>query len=376
MIVFIDENIFEKQEYGGISRYFCELAKAISETPEHQILIYGGWSKNTYLSQLRQTNNLRVIKIGSKGAWLRSIKRWFNPIFRKAIFLSLRLKGQKIVYHPSYFSLDSFIHKHCDTSALTVHDLIYEHQEKNKYSKKVARRKKVQELVDHIIVVSESTAHDLSRFNPAVANKISVIHLAATPPATSPTQKEKRDNTFVFVGNRGDYKNGALAIEALHLLQQDIDAKILFVGGGGFNDEENDLINKTRLKNHVAQRNLSDTELSQAYQSSAALLFPSSYEGFGLPPLEAMQHDCPVIAQHVSSIPEVLGEWGTYLPDTTAEGLRALMLKTIQQNETEDSQERKHYRAVKLNQFSWKKTANKTISVYDENQSIKRRLIN
>lgn len=371
MIIFIDENIFEKQEYGGISRYFCELAKAISETSEHQVLIYGGWSKNTYLSQLKRTNNLRVIKIKSTWECLRPIKRWLNPIFRKALFIRLRIKGKKIVYHPSYFSLDSFIHKHCDTSVLTVHDLIYEHQEKNKYSKKVEKRKEIQELVDHIIVVSESTARDLSKFNPPVTNKISVIHLAATPPITILEKRGKRNNTFIFVGNRDDYKNGTLTIEALHLTQKDIDAKLLFVGGGPFNDTEINLIKDAKLSAHIDQRNLSDAELSHAYQTSAALLFPSSYEGFGLPPLEAMQYDCPVIAQRVSSIPEVLGEWGVYLPNATAEALSTLMSKTMLQNEATDTQERKQHRTAKLNQFSWEQTADKTISVYEKARQVR-----
>jgi glycosyltransferase involved in cell wall biosynthesis len=378
MIIFIDENIFEKQAYGGISRYFCELAKAISQTTEHEIFIYGGWSKNTYLNQLIQTKNLKVLRLESKWNWLKFAKSWINPMLRKALYLQLRMKGEKIIYHPSYFSLDPMIHKYCDASVLTVHDLIYEHQEKNKHSKKATKRKKIQNRVDHIITVSNSTAHDLKEFNPAIYHKISVVHLAAAPSAIE--LEQGRNNTFLFVGNRGGYKNGNLAIQAFANLKAETkqDSQLLFVGGGPFDVDESETIQALNLEDSVQQCNLSDQELSHAYQTSTALVFPSSYEGFGLPPLEAIQANCPVIAQKVSSIPEVLGEWGHYFTNESIDELCALMKKAAQPKSTEPSKIRQDLRDQQLRKFSWSKTANKTLLAYrksvrkQDHQSINR----
>jgi glycosyltransferase involved in cell wall biosynthesis len=378
MIVFIDENIFEKQAYGGISRYFSELVKAICEMPEHEVVIYGGWSKNAYLNQLKQTANLKVFRLGPTWDWLKFAKKLINPMLRKVLFFQLKRKGKKVIYHPSYFSLDPFINEYCDCSVLTVHDLIYEHQEKNQNSKKTSERKRIQGLVDQIITVSESTARDLKAFNPSASNKISIVHLAAAPSAIE--LEQGRNNTFLFVGNRGGYKNGNLAIQAFANLKAETkqDSQLLFVGGGPFDVDESETIHALNLEDSVQQRNLSDQELSHAYQTSTALVFPSSYEGFGLPPLEAMQANCPVIAQKVSSLPEVLGEWGHYFTNESIDELCALMKKAAQPKSTEPSKIRQDLRDQQLRKFSWSKTANKTLLAYrksirkQDHQSINR----
>mgnify|MGYP001161532367 CR=1 FL=1 len=364
MNVFIDESIFEKQEFGGISRYFCELAKAISEHSEHRVIIYGGWSQNAYLSQLESTDTLKILFYKKRLRNLRFAKKWLNPIMRKAFFLKYRLKKERLIYHPSYFSLDSFINKYCDASVLTVHDLIYEHLKKNKSSKKTAKRKKIQDQVDQIITVSESTSRDLKAFNPSVSYKISVIHLATAP--QSDQIKQERNATFLFVGNRGGYKNGTLTIEAFADLQAETkqNLRLLFVGGGEFDTDETEKIQALKLGNLAQQRNLSDQELAHAYQTSIALVFPSSYEGFGLPPLEAMQANCPTIAQKVSSIPEVLGDWGHYMETPTKEALRNQMKNLLQLPMQQSNSELANVRTKQLQKFSWEKTAQKTIQVY------------
>ena len=366
MIVFIDENIFEKQKYGGISRYFCELGKAISENSEHRVIIFGGWNQNHYLRQIKTTGSLKVLQFNKRLRHLRFAKKWLNPIIRKALFWKYRSTRNKIVYHPSYFSLDPFINKYCDCSVLTVYDLIYEQQKKNRNSKKIQARKRIQDRVHQIITISESTSRDLKEFNPSICHKISVVHLAATPPKNKTTTTGERNNTFLFVGNRGGYKNGRLAIEALQQLQEkeQTDTRLLFAGGGAFNKEEIELIQRTELNSSITQANLSDQELNLAYQKSRALLFPSSYEGFGLPPLEAMQFNCPVIAQPVSSIPEVLGDWGHYLQEATSADLCRLMAFIMQPERSELEYSRQQLRAEQLLKFSWQHTANQTIEVY------------
>ena len=217
-----------------------------------------------------------------------------------------------------------------------------------------------------IITISESTSRDLKEFNPSICHKISVVHLAATPPKNKTTTTGERNNTFLFVGNRGGYKNGRLAIEALQQLQEkeQTDTRLLFAGGGAFNKEEIELIQRTELNSSITQANLSDQELNLAYQKSRALLFPSSYEGFGLPPLEAMQFNCPVIAQPVSSIPEVLGDWGHYLQEATSADLCRLMAFIMQPERSELEYSRQQLRAEQLLKFSWQHTANQTIEVY------------
>jgi glycosyltransferase involved in cell wall biosynthesis len=376
MIIFIDESIFEKQKFGGISRYFCELSHAIVTHTDHTVVIYGGWSQSAYLDTCKTSDQLKVIQAGPVLRKLEFARKWLNPVLRKLHFLKLKCthKNQALIYHPSYFRLDSFVAALSQVSVLSVYDLIYENRAGKKRLKKMAKRKSLQNRVDQIIAISMSTAHDLAEFNPAVKDKISVIHLATNPPANLIQRVgQKSKDTFLFVGSRGAYKNGKLAIEAFAHLQKQADRplKMVFAGGGSFEDDELELIQGFDLKEQIEQRDMSDLELAEAYHHAIALVYPSSYEGFGLPLLEAMQVDCPVIAQNISSMPEVLGDWGHYMKEDRYEALLAEMRTVLRPLNEKNGQARESLRQQQLANFSWRKTAEETVQVYQQGLAAK-----
>jgi glycosyltransferase involved in cell wall biosynthesis/predicted O-methyltransferase YrrM len=178
------------------------------------------------------------------------------------------------------------------------------------------------------ISISENTARDLTRFFPQIPlQSVTVAHCGVDNLFTPASQEEI--NTFktkygiskpyfISVGGGSDYKNSILFFQAFGKLASKQGFEIVCTGTGIL--LEGELRNYT-LGSVVHKLQLSDDELRLAYAGAVALIYPSKYEGFGMPVLEAMSCGCPVITCPNGSIPEVAGEAALYVNDEDVEGL-------------------------------------------------------
>lgn len=211
------------------------------------------------------------------------------------------------------------------------------------------------------IAISQSTAYDVIRFHPAALDKITVAYCAVD---TDRFYVSSGDDIsafrrqygvtapyVVFIGDRAGYKNAELLFRALSLLKNAQDLEVVCVGGHSELEEYLAAFNPA-VKVHVLQ--LNDDMLRAAYSGAAALTYPSVYEGFGLPILEAMACGCPVITCQNSSLPEVAGAAALYVREYNPEELLAAMYQ-IQQPEVRESLVQLGYRQV--GKFSWQKMA-------------------
>ena len=185
------------------------------------------------------------------------------------------------------------------------------------------------------IAISGNTADDLARFFPSISRKeIAVAHCAVGKEFFVPPEEEvlafRRQyglprNCYLFLGDRTGYKNCRLLLEALASFDRRDEYGLLLVGGAP--KLEADLAELAHGR-AVITAVLGDPELRLAYAAATALVFPSRYEGFGLPILEGMSCGCPVITCCNSSIPEVAGEAAIYVdeadPRELAEAMRAV----------------------------------------------------
>ncbi len=171
---------------------------------------------------------------------------------------------------------------------------------------------------DHVICISENTKLDLMRLHGTPASKISVVYLGfdqfVTDEDKLPPAVFAGKPFLLYVGQRGGYKNftGLLkAVASSDRLLSDFD--IIAFGGPKFSDSERNLVSSVGFaENQVRQISGDDDLLGGFYGSAKAFIYPSLYEGFGIPPLEAMAHQCPVISSNTSSMPEVIGSAGEY----------------------------------------------------------------
>ena len=167
---------------------------------------------------------------------------------------------------------------------------------------------------------------------------------------------------FLFVGNRAAQKNCDVVLKALAIADTLADVALLCVGGGTFSDEEKVHIDRLGLVGRVHQRTVADDELAGLYASALALLYPSRHEGFGLPLLEAMQYDCPVVSSPLSCLPEIGGDAPLYADAADPEAWRMAMERlTLDSSAAQAARERGRRR---VNHFSWDKTARQHEALY------------
>jgi glycosyltransferase involved in cell wall biosynthesis len=279
------------------------------------------------------------------------------------------------ILHSSHFRT-SFSNKTKVVS--TIHDLIYEKGmvSTSKLGNTINnwQRKQAVECADVLICISENTKKEMLEVYPTAANtpiyvishgcsfdRSQIIPLQTTKRLLELEEKLKK--FVLYVGTRNSYKNFNAALVGFATSSLIHDGFSLVCTGKNFNESEVDLIHKLGATGKVLViNNATHAELGYLYQNSFALVYPSTYEGFGLPPLEAMGSGSPVIASNSSSIPEVVGEAGILLdeienPDTIRNALESLL----------DNQVRKSYIAKGFERaelFTWDKSASQHIQAY------------
>lgn len=232
------------------------------------------------------------------------------------------------------------------------------------------------EKADGILTVSEYSKQDILRFFPIDEDKIYVTPLAADTkykPLDKDYCKKKIEEVFniskdfiLYLGGFSSRKNVKGLIEAFHKVYKTLDKEYVLVILGSIRDEGKNLLNLVEdlgMKDKVIFTGFVEEDLLPVfYNASHCFVYPSLYEGFGLPPLEAMSCGCPVITSNISSIPEVVGESG-YLIDPYDFNNIAKALGEVMTNESlREKLSKRSIERAKL--FSWRNTAINTSEAY------------
>ncbi len=272
------------------------------------------------------------------------------------------------IIHPTYYH--PYILGRCSGKLiLTVHDMIHE-----KFAdtylrhdlKTVFRKRKMIRAADWIITISECTKRDLLYYYPEInPDKISVIYHGSSAQKNLNHDKKilNPEKYILFVGSRGGYKNFNLFVKAMNfILKRDKDLKILCVGGGEFNKKELELMGDNFSK--FKQANLNDNELSDAYFNAQCFVYPSEYEGFGIPILEAFANNCPVVLSNASCFPEIASDAGEYFNPYDYQDMAEKIFNVINNNQLRNNLILKGLERLK--NFSWDKTARETLECYNK----------
>jgi len=315
--------------------------------------LYKGVNLNEYefdKETLSSYTNYKIPRIKYTGTLLSKL----NNIMFKIEYSNIK-NG---IYHPTYYRHDLSKYDKLPV-VLTVYDMIHElFPDQFWNSASVIKSKKASiEHADAIICISENTKKDLMRLYNVPGSKISVIYLSCTLPDTK--ARYFTDKPYLlYVGDRSaSYKNfwGLMGVYQKHF-SNDYNL-VLF--GDGFSKSELKFITENDLKDKVFNVAGNDQILRVVYNGAHCLVYPSLYEGFGIPPLEAMVSGCPVVASNSSSIPEVTGDAAVLFNPSSGES----MIKAI--SSVEDNRDKlisAGYERVK--QFSWDKMAKETVDVY------------
>lgn len=364
MKIAFDSQIFTMQEYGGISRYISSLAEKLAKIDGVDAKIFAPIYINEYISRLPKevVSGFRIPKIAKMGRFFHVIGLWF---VRGAI-----AKFSPQVVHETYYTSLSLVPKNART-VVTVYDMIHE-RFPAMFSEfdKTARLKRASVLrADHVICISENTKRDLLEFISIPPEKVSVVYLGVDSVKVC-EPGDKNNSIFnevpylLFVGGRGHYKNFAGFLRAYASSEWLIDNfKIICVGGGLLQAEELDLMRKLGVdSSHVIQLNADDNLLGEVYKGASAFIYPSMYEGFGIPPLEAMSAGCPVVCSNTSSIPEVVGDAGEYFQPDNIDSIRIAIENVLKNKERRELLVKNGFDRCEF--FTWERCASETLKVY------------
>lgn len=360
--VLFDHQAFTMQRNGGVSRYFVELflhLPSLGVEVNRQIFIH----RNKILSsQKNLENNFRFFDIEND----RCVK-YLNFINEKLSDIYIHRRDFDI-FHPTYYKIPNRIPAKKPV-VITVYDFIHEKFSKSVVRDKTITRKKDAILrADHIFCISENTKTDLLKLYDIDESTVSVTHLAASRfwlEGKRIKQLTEFRRCILYVGARDGYKNFLSLMKAFansKILSRDF--RILAFGGGSFTKQERDLQKQLGLPPecmiHVEG---GDEVLRKLYQSVHLMVYPSHYEGFGLPILEAMHAGCAVICSNAGSIPEVGGGAVKYFDPCDTEELLAQLEAVAYDEGLID--ELIELGSVQAQTFSWEKTAQQTITGYN-----------
>lgn len=357
MRIFLDSIIFDIQRAGGISKIWAKYISELSRLNCNFMSLESDKSKiNIFRQELQEVKY--EIHMASR----------INSSLRR--YLPVGVRGFDI-FHSSYYRLPIGLIK----SVVTVHDFMYE-----KFDSGIARHAHVfqktlaMRRADAIVCVSEHTKKDLLALYPWTNGKqIVVIHNGVDKEFyILPKRLEqlwvngvciKAYSYLLYVGARGYCKNFSRVIDLANAeFSRDNRLLLVCVGGGLFSPKESFAMESLIREGRIVQfEKLSSTDLNLLYNHARAFLFPSIYEGFGMPILEAARAGCPIIASNSSSIPEVLGNSDFYFDPWSASDAVAALTKLGDRDLVEGNIEKalEHSKT-----FSWEKVCNRNLDIY------------
>lgn len=372
MKILFDHQCFSRQAVGGVSRSFLELALAINALPNEQAEIFAPLHWNEHLAERRHISSVFGYK-QTRGVFrLWNARWWLNY---GSTTMKCNLMPPEILHETWYTNVGYHLRRKTKT-ATTIHDLIYQvHPEW--VSDSVVRSQQLRASADRsdlIFCVSEFTKNDLLNWMPYLdPNRVFVVHhgvssLHSHVVADQHFSAEKRSRSsspyLLYVGQRASKnKNFRTLARAFSASGLQSDFSLYCFGGGSFTPDELLFFKSVGLRmDRIFQFSGDDDDLRIAYGSASAFVYPSIYEGFGMPLLEAMLYECPVASSSATCLPEIGGEACRYFDPLDDESIISTLKEILGDTELRASLKANGQQRVSL--FSWQIAAKKAVDAY------------
>jgi glycosyltransferase involved in cell wall biosynthesis len=354
MKILYDYQTFSVQRFGGVSRYFYELINYYATHNSLDTVLGFKYSQNDYIVNSQFAKQIIIpkeknipfsqffpfVQFKGKGR----IFKLFNKVTNNCDIIGENekysiqlLKDQDFdIFHPTYYNPYFLDYIKAKPFVLTVYDTI--HELYPEYfplnDPNVAWKKMLVTKAAKIIAISENTKQDILKYYDIPANKVKVIYLNSNlekDPQEVAIDIDLPKKFLMFVGNRGAYKNFYFfLLAAAALIKKDKELHIICAGGGNFNAMEQQYLNKLNLSKNISYIDATDSKLIQLYSNALAFVYPSLYEGFGIPVVEAFKFGCPVICSNTSSFPEIAEDAAEYFDPKDIDSITEAIENVIQ----------------------------------------------
>ncbi len=329
----------------GLGHYSRTLLQSLSEYyPEHQYYLFNPKSTNSFTVEGKNIHEVLPHSF---------LNKFFSAAWRSS-WVKKDLQRLKIdLYHGLSHEIPFGIQKTGIKSVVTIHDLVHERYpdqysaiDVKIYSKKF---RYACEHADSVIAISKQTKKDIIEFYKIPEEKITVCYQSCNPAFGKIVSGEEKirvkeqyglpEQFFLSVGSVIERKNLLNTCKAIFLLRNELDIPLVVIGDGGkYKQLVKDYVIQNGLEKKIiflsenlaaksSQSFRSAIDFPAIYQSAVAMLYPSLFEGFGIPVLEALWSRLPVITSNVSCLPEAGGDGAYYINPVSAEEIAEGMKK-------------------------------------------------
>lgn len=369
MKILYDYQIFDEQVFGGISNCFIKLIENLPIGYEGDIAIKE--SDNVHLRASSIFSHVEKRKDHGRGFFYRQLSKVLPSLTtsgrNKEYSIQSIRNGNYDVFHPTFFS--PYFLKYLPMTkpfVITVHDMVPELYFKN-YDIQVKWKPLLCEKASHIVAVSENTKRDLIEMLNVPENKITVIyHGAPEYKDFSRSRSLMLGRYILYVGQRNSYKNFMPMIHSLRpVLQRHPDIKVVCTGPD-FTNSEKRIFRELGLFEKVVHLSVNDSEMASLYHNALCFIYPSAYEGFGIPILEAFRANCPVMLNETSCFPEIAQDAALYFHlDEHSSDLEE-KIEEFLSKDSFDLEALMTAQQKRLDFFSWRASSSKLADVYND----------
>jgi len=354
--ILIDNQVFENQKFGGISRYFNELRRDNNSIQKMELFVNKIPKKKDFYQRLQSKLN-------------RTLFNEKQTVPNKYDFYNSQIRDLQFdIFHPTYYD-NYFLEQLTKPFVLSVHDMIHEkYAEYFGNSQDSFNKRKLCNAAAKIIAISNSTKNDLINIFGIPEEKIEVIYHGTnfdSVIAINPNLDFQDSRYLLFTGNRSIYKNFLTFLIAVSPILKNNKDLHLVCTGPDFTAIENQWLEEMEIKGKVISYFCqSDGELVHLYKNAECFVFPSLYEGFGFPLLEAFACDCPVVSSQGGSLKEIAGNAALYFDPKDIREMRqsinnVLSDEALKKDLVEAGKQR-------LKDFSWDKCREETNLLYSK----------
>ncbi len=356
MKIFFDGKIFSSQKAGGISRLNFELIKNLSQKKEVDAIFYHGlhvdnypfkkeWFKKEYGFKKQLFAGWRLMNF-LDNLWMNAVYQWHAT--------------PDMVFHSLYYRIPKNPKGPVVVHAYDMIQELFATQEgeprhwRGGNQKTIQFKKRAFDRADVIIAISESTKHDICKLYAINPDKIIIAYPGVSDIFFNSFANIALKRPYMlYVGARNyQYKNFDIVLNTFIEKKYYADFDLVVFGG--------EKLDQKQL--WLRQESGNDEALATLYAGASLFIYPSLYEGFGIPPLEAMAAGCPVIASNASSVPEVVGDAGLLFDPKNPSDLAQKIEMILRNKDLAASLIQKG--KVRARQFTWSAMAEKIYEAY------------